>query len=117
MDLTAGPNLCSTALLTSLTRTALAPLSFVFTTGPCTSTQFQTPRINKAVLEQYVGHTVCVVGKVMSHDEGASESILETSVREINKPADILVATGETVTRSRYIDVGQARSSLIKDTQ
>lgn len=41
---------------------------------------FQTPRVNGAVLGLFVGRTVAVVGKVVSHQEGAAEAELETSV-------------------------------------
>lgn len=45
---------------------------------------FQTPRVNGAVLGLFVGRTVAVVGKVVSHQEGAPEAQLETSVRNSN---------------------------------
>lgn len=41
---------------------------------------FQTPRVNGAVLGQFVGRTVCVVGKVASYQEGSPEAQLQTSV-------------------------------------
>ncbi|CAN0041586.1 unnamed protein product [Scytosiphon promiscuus] len=40
---------------------------------------FQTPRVNGAVMNQFLGNTVCVVGKVVAHQEGDSESQIETS--------------------------------------
>ena len=46
---------------------------------------FQTPRVNGAVLGQFVGRTVAVVGKVVSHQEGAAEAQLQTSVRNITE--------------------------------
>lgn len=45
---------------------------------------FQTPRVNGAVLGLFVGRTVAVVGKVVSHQEGAAEAELETSVSDTN---------------------------------
>ncbi|CAM9456277.1 unnamed protein product, partial [Ectocarpus sp. 12 AP-2014] len=41
--------------------------------------EFQTPRVNGAVLSQFLGNTVCVVGKVLSYQEGDPEAQLETS--------------------------------------
>lgn len=42
---------------------------------------FLTTRVNGAVLDQFVGQLVCIVGKVLSHEEGAPESQIEASVR------------------------------------
>eukprot|EP00903_Cladosiphon_okamuranus_P014002 g13021.t1 len=62
---------------------------------------FQTPRVNGSVLDQYVGNNVCVVGRVVSHSEGASESVLETSD---GKNVTIKMAPGSTWT-SQYVEV------------
>eukprot|EP00752_Nemacystus_decipiens_P011908 g10559.t1 len=62
---------------------------------------FQTPRVNASVLDQYVGHTVCLVGRVLSTSEGASESVLETSD---GKEVTIKMAPGSTWT-SEYVEV------------
>lgn len=62
---------------------------------------FQTPRINAAVLDQFVNHNVCVVGRVVSHSEGASESVIETSD---GKEITIKMAPGSTWT-SKYVEV------------
>ncbi|CAM9098396.1 unnamed protein product [Ascophyllum nodosum] len=62
---------------------------------------FQTPRVNGAVLEQFLGQTVCLVGKVISHQEGAPDAELETSdgVR-----ITVTLAAGSTWT-SQYVEV------------
>lgn len=65
-NLNSAPS-CALSLYCTFTRTCLQT--------------FQTPRVNGAVLEQFVGQTVCIVGKIVSHEEGAPESQIETSVR------------------------------------
>ncbi|CAM9104965.1 unnamed protein product, partial [Laminaria digitata] len=62
---------------------------------------FQTPRVNGAVLGQFVGRTVAVVGKVVSHQEGAAEAQLETSD---GKTITVQVPPGSSWT-SQYVEV------------
>ncbi|CAN0394227.1 unnamed protein product [Pylaiella littoralis] len=62
---------------------------------------FQTPRVNGAVLEQFVGQTVCIVGKIVSHEEGAPESQIETSD---GRKLTIRMAAGSSWT-SQYVEV------------
>ena len=46
------------------------------------------------MLGQFVGRTVAVVGKVVSHQEGAAEAQLQTSVRNITEYSSTAVPQG-----------------------
>ncbi|CAN0076809.1 unnamed protein product [Ectocarpus sp. 12 AP-2014] len=63
--------------------------------------EFQTPRVNGAVLSQFLGNTVCVVGKVLSYQEGDPEAQLETSD---GAKITVQMTAGSTWT-SQYVEV------------